>query len=160
MVQANVSTTYGNGAPAMFTSQYYLKLRCKHCRKPNCPNGVVDTLGLYSTIIQANWRQEPARGQTTLLQDTGFLRILKGGSGVSLRTRLGNTNCLYLCIPGPHLVVTVLNQVFAKGQLISEASFVGLTQARTETLQKTFCLLFERLEANKNQFCNKLTFSG
>ena len=40
--------------------------------------------------------------------------------------------------------------VFAKGQLISEASFVGLTQVRTETLQKTFCLLFERLEANKN----------
>ena len=36
---------YGNGMPAMFTSQYYLKLRGKHCREPHCHNGVVDTLG-------------------------------------------------------------------------------------------------------------------
>ena len=34
-----------NGVPAMFTSQYYLKLRGKHCRKPHCRNGVVDMLG-------------------------------------------------------------------------------------------------------------------
>ena len=36
---------YCNGVPAMFTSQYYLKLRGKHCRKPHCRNGVVDMLG-------------------------------------------------------------------------------------------------------------------
>ena len=40
---------YGNGAPSIFTSQYYLKLRGKHCRKPHCRNGVVDTLGLVLT---------------------------------------------------------------------------------------------------------------
>ena len=38
----------GNGAPAAM--YYYLKLRGKHCRKPHCRNGVVDTLGQYSIL--------------------------------------------------------------------------------------------------------------
>ena len=39
------NSQYGNGAPAMFTPWYYLKLRCKHCWKHHCRNGVVDNLG-------------------------------------------------------------------------------------------------------------------
>ena len=38
----NVSTT------AMFTSQYYLKLKGKHCQKLHRLNGVVNHLGLFS----------------------------------------------------------------------------------------------------------------
>ena len=36
---------YSNGAPAMFASQYYLKLKGKKCQKLHCHNGVVDHLG-------------------------------------------------------------------------------------------------------------------
>ena len=46
MPQVIYNSHYGNGAPAMFTSQYYLKLKGKHCRKPHYRNGVVDHLGL------------------------------------------------------------------------------------------------------------------
>jgi hypothetical protein len=40
------SEPQGNGAPSMFTSYYYLKLKGKHCQKPHCHNRVVDHLGL------------------------------------------------------------------------------------------------------------------
>ena len=48
---------YGNGAPAMFTSKYDLNLRGKHCRKPHCRNGVVDTLGLRIRPVLTNQRR-------------------------------------------------------------------------------------------------------
>ena len=42
---------YGNGAPAMFTSQYYLKLKGKHCQRKHCHNGVVDHLGAVKDLL-------------------------------------------------------------------------------------------------------------
>ena len=42
-LQLIYNSHYGIGSPAMFTSYYYLKLRCKHCRKKHCHKGVVDT---------------------------------------------------------------------------------------------------------------------
>ena len=46
MPQPIDNSHHGNWTPVMFNSYYYLKLRGKHCRKPNCYNGVVDNLGL------------------------------------------------------------------------------------------------------------------
>ena len=43
-ISMEIGKNYGNGAPAMFTFYHYLNLKGKHCRKPNCRNGVVDQL--------------------------------------------------------------------------------------------------------------------
>ena len=43
--QVIYNSYYNNGVLAMFTSQFYLKLKGKHCRKSHCHDWVVDHFG-------------------------------------------------------------------------------------------------------------------
>ena len=53
-IQVIYNSHYGNGALAMFTFQYYLKLKGKHCRKSHCRNGVCRSLGVEGQINFGN----------------------------------------------------------------------------------------------------------
>ena len=71
MPQVIYNSDYGNGVPAMFTSQYYLKLKGKHCRKPHCHNGVVDDI-LF--IFAGCWY---TNNSTVITRKAGIIRYCK-----------------------------------------------------------------------------------
>ena len=51
------NSQYGNGALAIL-SLSFVQIKGKHCQKPHCRNGVVDTFGPYSVIIYHSFSEQ------------------------------------------------------------------------------------------------------
>ena len=124
------------GFSSMFTSQLYIILRGKHCRRPIAVMGVVDTLGLRRMCKLSVCTINLTLGSAMLL--TSYFTFLQFSQNIfgSLNCPQLNIKTYFLSNPAPH------RSIYTYSKFICRKAFWSIVAS-------------EQCEKNRHQLCNK-----